>query len=219
MDINKYLSFYSFDYFKIFEGEKKDNNDESQRLEMAKMYLEKYGLDDMECYMSIFKKIFSLKTSDEENAFPNPIFNSHFIMSVSTGGCLFEEKDFDVILKIGKEHGDRYLYVIEDERYASDKDFVFRMKYPIDITWEEMVSGAFISDTMLYMPYKNYFVFGDSGLWGRYCDNEFHEMDILGYIKQSESIKMYIQNKQQDGLSQQSSWLQEVPNELKPFVV
>jgi len=106
------LSFYSLDYFKIFDGEKRDSNDGLQRLETAKLYLEKYGLDDMECCMSALKKIFAVEISNENNSFPSQIFNTHFIMSVSTGGCLFEEKDFDVIQKVGKEHGDRYLYVI-----------------------------------------------------------------------------------------------------------
>lgn len=52
--------------------------------------------------------------------------------------------------------------------------------YPTDTTWEELMSGGGISRELFETAYKNFFVFGNRGQWGRYVVGD--EMStILGY--------------------------------------
>lgn len=61
----------------------------------------------------------------------------------------------------------------------TDGEPMFRMKFPVNITWEELTSGNYISAVLLEMSYNEYFVFGNSGSYGKYSANDYeHPMDM-----------------------------------------
>jgi hypothetical protein len=75
--------------------------------------------------------------------------------------------------------------VIENTFGGRVKEPIFRMKFPSDICWDELASGNFASAILLEMPHKEYFVFGDSGAWGKYVANDFEfPLDILGFRRE-----------------------------------
>jgi hypothetical protein len=46
----------------------------------------------------------------------------------------------------------------------------------------ELTAGNFASSILLEIPHKKYFVFGDSGAWGKYAANDYTTpIDILGF--------------------------------------
>jgi hypothetical protein len=57
----------------------------------------------------------------------------------------------------------------------------FRFKFPVDISWDEVNDGAELS-MIVFWPERNYFVFGDSGQWGKYTGNDYeYPLDIIGF--------------------------------------
>ncbi|HEV2830341.1 MAG TPA: hypothetical protein VGW31_00045, partial [Hanamia sp.] len=59
---------------------------------------------------------------------------------------------------------------------------MFRMKFPVNITWKELTSGNYISAVLLEMGYNAYFVFSGSGNWGKYSANDYdYPLDIIGF--------------------------------------
>ena len=56
------------------------------------------------------------------------------------------------------------------------------MRFPSDINWQELNSGNFVSSTLLESIHKEFFVFGESGLWGKYSANDYDfPLDIIGF--------------------------------------
>ena len=58
----------------------------------------------------------------------------------------------------------------------------FKMKYPVDTPWDELMSGNFISTVLFEMFHDEYFVFSESGMWGMYCANDYDSpLNIIGF--------------------------------------
>lgn len=80
--------------------------------------------------------------------------------------------------------GDRSFIILEDydeNNPPHESGPPLRFKYPIDITMETIRSGADISK-QLFRPVRNFFVFGDSGQWGKYVGNDFiYPLEIIGF--------------------------------------
>ena len=54
----------------------------------------------------------------------------------------------------------------------------------LDISWEAILSGAEISSDVFQRPIRNYFVFGDSGQWGKYAGDDYESpLHIIGFNK------------------------------------
>ena len=79
------------------------------------------------------------------------------------GGNLFVEEDFLQLQKAMQEVGEEYFVIIQHSQEFTDGEPMFRMKFPVNITWEELTSGNYISAVLLEMSYNEYFVFGKSG--------------------------------------------------------
>jgi hypothetical protein len=84
-----------------------------------------------------------------------------------------------------KYTNDNYIFIVENH-FGHTLDFPpIRLKFPATITWAELSSGNTISNLLLNGPIKEYFVFGDSGLWGKYVANDYGSaVDIIGYKKE-----------------------------------
>lgn len=146
---------------------------------LAESYLKKYWLSEQE-YLTIWKPIQD-KVFIQGRRFPDLLYYPEFEMIFSRGGCLFIEEDFNQLKKTMEEMGDKYFIVVQSTQEFTEGEPMFKMKFPVEITWNEMISGNYISAVLLEMSYNEYFVFSDSGSWGRYSANDFdYPLDVIG---------------------------------------
>lgn len=138
------------------------------------VYLEKYWLQEQE-YLSIWKEVQST-IFNLDLKFPEMIINSGFKLLPRQGGLLFEQEEFELLKECIKESKDNSLFIIEDYNELNpphESGPLLRFKYPVDLTWNEINVGEGISYELFQRPVRNYFVFGDSGKWGKYVANDF----------------------------------------------
>jgi len=147
---------------------------------LAEKYLQKYWLTERE-YLSIWKPI-------QDNIFiqgkslPDLIYHPEFEIIALRGGCLFLEGDFLQLKKAMQEVGEEYFVIIQHSQGFTEGEPMFRMKFPVNITWEELTSGNYISAVLLGMSYNEYLVFGSRGNWGKYSANDYENpLDIIGF--------------------------------------
>lgn len=164
--------------------------------EKVKRYIEKYWLD-LEEYEAKWKDIQENIFFGFSDDYPNKVFKPDFhTLQIHGGGLFSNDEDLAMYQKIAKETGDKHFIVIMDFDYENppyfgnedDKilDFPLKFKFPVDINMEELVSGGYFSVMAVQMLMRNYFVFGESGAWGRYKASQDVEMDldVIGFKKE-----------------------------------
>jgi hypothetical protein len=146
--------------------------------EFAEKYLRKYWLTEQE-YLSTWKPILDNIFIQGKNL-PEIIYHPEFEIIALRGGCLFLEDDFLQLQKVMQEVGEEYFVIIQHSQDYTEGEPMFRMKFPVNITWEELTSGNYISAVLLEMSYNEYFVFGSKGNWGKYSANDYkNPLDII----------------------------------------
>ncbi len=140
-------------------------------------YLQKYLLPDSE-YLSewaaIQKNIFDLAAK----APPEPIFKANYELLFQLGGGLFSEEEFASFKDCMLVTHDSHFVVLEN---MPDLPPRFKFFFPSNITWEEINSGGIVSQELIQRPIRDFFVFGNSGLWGKYSSDQF-SLEIIGVI-------------------------------------
>lgn len=154
---------------------------------LAEEYLKKYWLPEKE-YLSVWKSIQD-KIFLKGNSLPDLVYRSEFDMIALRGGCLFLEEDFKQLQKTMLEFREEYFVIIQYSQDFTEGEPMFRMKFPANITWEELTSGNYISAVLLEMSYNEYFVFGKSGNYGKYSANDYeYPLDIIGFKPELASV-------------------------------
>lgn len=147
---------------------------------LAEEYLQKYWLAEEE-YLNVWKPIQD-KIFVHDKGLPELVYRAEFEMIALRGGCLFLEEDFKQLQKAMQEVGEEYFVIVQHAQDFTDGEPMFRMKFPVNVTWEELTSGNYISAVLLEMSYNEYFVFGKSGNWGKYSANDYeYPLDIIGF--------------------------------------
>lgn len=168
----------------------------------AELYFEKYWLDEdeyIEKWLSIQESIFD----SEAKHLPDMMFNKNFELFPLVGGDIFLiEKDFSLLQDCMRQIGDKHFVIVQNRNvvvgnYNSENDFIAhpftRFKYPINISWSEIMSGGIVGCEHFNNGCKDYFVFGDSGNWGRYVANSWvqplnstglNPLNIMGFKKE-----------------------------------
>lgn len=161
----------------------------------SNLFLEKYWLREEEKldFWELKKdEIFSPNSKD----LPSLMFQQEFNLIAYKGGILFTEDEFCALQKCMRIAGDTFFVLIEN-RYKrnSEGDFPhLQLKFPVEITWTELNNGdedyPDISYETLYIMNKHFFVFGNSGKWGKYAAGDFGNtpIDIIGFKSEMESI-------------------------------
>lgn len=152
--------------------------------DVTKHYFEQYWLGSSE--LAKFWNPLKLKIFEASHfPFPNRVFREHYIYSASMGGVLFVKDEFELLMRLAKLSNDVHFVVIEDYDEINPPHCSgppLRFKYPTTISWEAMNAGGYISTELLGFAHKNYFVFGDSGLWGKFAANDLEVPQFLfGY--------------------------------------
>jgi len=181
---------------------------------LAEEYLQKYWLPERE-YLSIWKLIQD-KVFVQGKSLPDLIYHPEFEITALRGGCLFLEEDFKQLQKAMQDVGEEYFVIIQHSQGFTEGEPMFRMKFPVNITWEELTSGNYVSAVLLEMNYNEYFVFGEKGDWGKYSANDYeYPLDIIGF--KSELAPVFREHFKQPKKEQEEirKWL---PQEYKELI-
>jgi hypothetical protein len=166
-DYEKQLSFYA----------------DAETREQTVSYFEKYWLSEYELtekWLPIMRGIYEIAGE----RFPNVKFRLGFDFIALRGGAIFDEKDFSLLQECMKEIGDTSFVVLEhlDPVNPFHNEPPLRFIYPVEVTWNKLLSGAYVSKALFRNPVKEYFVFGDSGAWGKYVANDYiWPLDLVGF--------------------------------------
>ena len=156
-------------------------NTESE--DSTKKYLERYWLNMNELTFWEDKKLTIF--SENFKSLPDKLFKDDFKSIVMKGGLIFVEEDYNILRECMKTCGDKNFVIIEDYNESSPPHKSgpsLRFRYPVSALWNELKIHDGICYELFERPVRNYFVFGDSGLWGKYVANDYHyPVDILGY--------------------------------------
>lgn len=175
--IEELLNKFQIHWFANFSKITPDNSWGNK--EIARNYLKKYWLSEDEYFnhwQPIQNKIFI-----DDHEFPENMYRPEFHLIFNLGGCLFEMEDFIKLQKVIKKMGEKYFVVVLHSSDFEHWKHEFRMKFPVDITWKNLISGNYISALLVEMSYNNYYIFGENGLWGKYvASDHFYPFDIYG---------------------------------------
>jgi hypothetical protein len=162
--------------------------------EKAQQYFEKYWLDKTELeeqWLGIKDKIFN----KDFHMLPGPVINDKLGVIILKGGIIFTKNEFEIFKSCMRIVGDKVFTIIEqyDEKDPfKSPDGPFHLKFPVDITWEEMTRGGdpnMPAFTVFLSPIRNYFVFGDSGLWGKFDGSDYEfPLKIVGFDKKYSAL-------------------------------
>lgn len=172
--IEEYLNYWQADFSKLVPSDQWGDK------QLAEEYLQKYWLPEQE-YLSVWKPIQD-KIFIQDKSLPDLVYRPEFEMIALRGGCLFLEEDFKQLQKAMQEVGEEYFVIIQHSQDFTEGEPMFRMKFPVNITWEELISGNYISAVLFEMSYNEYFVFSKSGYWGKYSANDYeYPLEIVGF--------------------------------------
>lgn len=179
MEYRKHLEYYTESYW-FSTSSTLVPSDQWGDKKLAEEYLQKYWLAEQE-YLSVWKPIQD-KIFVQGKSLPDLVYCPEFEMIALRGGCLFLEEDFKQLQKAMQEIGEEHFVIIQHSQDFMDGEPMFRMKFPVSITWEELTSGNYISAVLFEMSYNEYFVFSENGNWGKYSANDYqYPLDIVGF--------------------------------------
>ena len=178
LEFAEHVEFYSNYWFGDYSKFVSEPNWGNKKL--AAKYLQKFWLTEQE-YLSVWNPIQD-KIFIEGKTLPDLIYRPEFEIIALRGGCLFMEEDYLQFQKAMQRVGDDYFVIIQNSQDFTEGEPMFRMKFPVSITWEKLISGNYISAVLLEMNYNEYFVFGSKGNWGKYSANDYENpLDIIGF--------------------------------------
>jgi len=174
----------------------------------SKNYLEKYFVPDEE-YLAYADSVMS-EVFDLNAKFPDFVFKHSFFLTLK-GGALFTFKDLEKIKECMRRTGDTCFLVFEDYDELSPPHSsgpALRFKYPNNIEWELMCINDGISYELFKRPIRNFYVFGNTGKWGRYVANDSETpLDIFGFDKEFRGVFEHNYNDPIIGQNEILEWL------------
>jgi len=194
MDKRKCLQAYSDEYYRLMFGIHPEMDAETS-LKKAMVFLDHYAMDDdvyKRLCCPVMNKVFSLPMNCHNEEITGVFHDGFQQFAYNSSPMLWSEK-FELIRSIAVSFGDNSLFVVEDEGCEEDPDVAFKFMFPIHLTWEEISDGGFISDVLFNMFHNDYYLFGNSGNWGIWCnyDNPREDIEILGYNNINKEIQVY----------------------------
>jgi len=154
---------------------------------LAEEYLQRYWLTNQD-YFNVWKPIQD-RIFIQNNCFPDLVFLTEFKILALKGGCLFVEEDFKKLQQIMIEIGESYFVIVQQSQDFTEGEPMFRMKFPVNISWSELTNGNYIAAVLFEMSYNEYVVFGASEKWGKYSANDYkYPLDIFGFKPEYVSI-------------------------------
>jgi len=101
---------------------------------------------------------------------------------------LFEKEDFEKLQKCLIDIGETHFVIIENT-FGNHKKPFLRMKFPVNISWNELMNGNFISSILFEMFQNEYFVFSANDTWGKYAANDYEwPLDLIGFKEEYKTL-------------------------------
>ena len=196
---------------------------ESNAQRQSQRFLEKFWLSDEEI-TNDWEAVKNTVFTKSFKRLPDVLFNEGFEMIAQRGGTLFIEDEYSLLQECMKVAGDNFFVLIENRfiREKTDNDLPYlQFKFPVCTSWEELNNGdenyPDIAYDLLWIMNKEFFVFGDSGKWGKYaaCDYYDTPLDIIGF--KSELVTIFQEHFKQPKKEWEKirTWL---PHEYKKFI-
>lgn len=200
MDIEACLDIYCDPFYHDFYGiNHQMTNDELLR-EQSRDFLLNFALSESEyknqC-IPIQQKIFRClpeKHFDISSMSLSDIMLKDFMFFAYYSAPLFWKETYEQIRRICEESGDNYIFIVEEECCERNPKVAFKLKIPVSKSWDELKNGGYISDVLFNMFNHNYYVFGDSGKWGKWCDydNDYIDYEVFVYKDFTPPVKAYM---------------------------
>ena len=198
MNIETCLEKYSDEFYSLMYGIN-DSMSQEESMKKARAFLHQYAMSDSE-YNNIcipaMRKIFVSKPEtyfDIRNMGVGELFGVESDYFTYLSSPLFWKETYELIQAVCKDYGDQYIFIVEEERCEECPEAAFKLKIPISNSWEVVSEGGFIADVLFNMFNNNYYVFGDSGNWGKWCDydNDYLDYEVFGYKYVMASVLSY----------------------------
>lgn len=185
-EYTNHLDFYSNYWFSSFSKATPESVWGNRNVAAA--YLKKYWLFERD-YIKFWKPTQNQIFTNQNTGLPELVFNKDYSLFALRGGVVFIKEEFEKLQKFMLSTGDNYFVVIQNSFGGKLKEPAFRMKYPANISWKELMSGNFVSSILFEMFHNEYFVFGNTGYWGRYCANDYkYPINIMGFKKEYKTL-------------------------------
>ena len=155
----------------------------------SQRFLEKFWLSEKEI-SNDWEAVKNTVFSKDFKRLPDLLYDKDFEMIAQRGGTLFIENEYLLLQECMKIAGDSFFVLIENRfiRERTDNDLPhLQFKFPVNTSWEELNNGnenyPDIAHDLLWVMNKEFFVFGDSGKWGKYaaCDYFDTPLDLIGF--------------------------------------
>lgn len=206
--LEKYLNYWFADFSKLIPVDSWGNK------QMAEQFLQKYWLSEPE-YLTKWKPIQN-QIFIRDKCLPELIYDAEFKIMALRGGCLFLEDEFKQLQNALIETGENFIIIIQHTSDFTEGEPLFKMKFPVNINWEELMSGNYISAVLFEMNYNNYFVFGSNDNWGKYSANDYEiPLDIIAFKEEIEPI--FKKHFKQD-IEEYEEMIEILPKEYKKIV-
>ncbi len=163
---------------------------ENRTRTQTESYFKKYWLSRNE-YLSKWRPIEQTIYAISGPKFPDIRFRGEFDILVLRGGRVFAEEDFYLLQACMRQTNDHEFVVVEhvDEDSPPHGEPPLRFKFPTGITWDELMSGGYVSQAVFEWPVKEFLVFGDTGSWGKIAANDYiFPVDLIGYQRKFASV-------------------------------
>jgi len=193
MNIEECLKKYSNSYYENMFA--LSNTKTSDSYSHAIEFMHHYALSDedylRECY-PLMEKVFKLSDSMEFDIYTSSLeilFQPDFHLFIHISSPIFTKENFLSVKNICKAYGEDYIYIVEDNY----EETAIQLRIPSSISWNDLLSGGFMSNILFNMPYNKCRIFGSSGNWGRWCDyeNTWIDYEIFGYKKENAEVIEY----------------------------
>ncbi|WP_028972642.1 hypothetical protein [Spirochaeta cellobiosiphila] len=211
IEYKEILKEYISEYYSIYFNYDEKWGD----VKKAEEYLKKYWLTADE-YEATWKKIQCNIFTDINRKFPEIGYKDEYDIYCNAGGCLFTKEDF-LILQSGMERLKDHQFVIIENVSGSYNNLSIppiTLRFPADISWEELNSGNYISSFVINFSEREYFVFSNSAKWGYYATNDnYIPLGVLGLKNKNifEKFNIYEPDLQE--------LISHLPNHLKSKVI
>lgn len=183
MNIEKCLNNYCDAFYHEFWGINHQLANHEVLMQQAIVFLNQYAMNKFvykDVCTPVMQKIFKVSPSEIFDIRVMPmtemIEDGFDYFSYHSSPLLWKES-YELIQKVCAEYGDKYIFIVEEEECESSPDSAFKLRIPVCKSWEELSNGGYISDVLFNRPNCNYYVFGDSGMWGKWCDYDNNNMD------------------------------------------
>ena len=189
--------------------------------ELTKKYLESYWLYKKELnnfWIPIKNKMFN----PDFKWFPDLVFKNGYVIYPMIGFCILGEEYYNKLKKCMIKCGDKEFVILEgfsDEitppLYPEYSEPPLRFKYASTLAWNkidwsdhDISKGEGISYELFLSPVRNYYIFGDSGIWGQYSANDYDmPIEILIFKPKHASIFKEAFKQSDEEMERVKKWL------------